>query len=128
MSEQITQPSTPHHQRAIWPILGFAIAALLALAAILAFGEESNKEPESLTAVPKSIEPFCPPQKAPDFDLSNVVGEDLDDAQEWAEGQGMSVRPIVIDGEPQAVTFDYRKSRINVAIDDDEVIAYCGMF
>lgn len=109
-------------------MLGFAILAILALVAILAFGENSNDDPESLTAVPKSVEAYCPPQKAPDFDLANVVGEDFDDAEEWAKGEGMTVRPIVIDGEPLAVTLDYRKERINVAVEDDEVIAYCGMY
>lgn len=129
MSDQVTQPNTPHHQRAIWPMLGFAILAILFVVAILAFGDDSGESGESLTAVPESIEAFCPPQQEePDFDLTEIIGEDFDDAEEWATENGNTLRPIVIDGEPLAVTLDYREERINVAVEDDEVVAYCGNY
>ena len=49
-------------------------------------------------------------------DLAPLVGMTLADAEAWAEARGMLVRPVVIDGEPLAVTEDFSLDRINVEL------------
>jgi hypothetical protein len=50
-----------------------------------------------------------------------VVGMTADEAQAATEAAGYTYRVVEIDGEPQAVTLDYRIDRVNVALEDDVV-------
>lgn len=55
------------------------------------------------------------------FDATAIVGDPLSEAERAAAEQGCEIRVAVIDGEPQALTEDFRPDRVNVAIEDDEV-------
>lgn len=50
-----------------------------------------------------------------------LIGMDTEEAQAATEEAGYTYRVVSIDGEPQAVTLDYRLDRINVALEDDVV-------
>lgn len=107
-------------------MLGFAVAALIALALILVNQERTDKDSDDSPS--SSITAFCPPADPPDFELDEIIGEDFAEVEAWAADRGNAVRPVVVDGEPQIVTQDYRTDRINVAVEDDEVVAYCGNY
>ena len=76
-------------------------------------------------------EPYCTDDEQPaDTDISDQVsgvdrslyiGLSFEAAQEQAETDGRSIRATIIDGEPQAVTADYRPGRINAEIEDNIV-------
>lgn len=56
------------------------------------------------------------------IDRSLYIGHNFEDAQAQAARDGVSIRAVYIDGEPQAVTADYRPGRLNVEIEDNIVI------
>jgi hypothetical protein len=55
------------------------------------------------------------------FDATVVIGDPIGDAEKAAARQGCQIRVAVIDGEPQALTEDFRPDRLNVAIEAGEV-------
>lgn len=50
-----------------------------------------------------------------------VVGMTTEEAQAAVEDAGYAYREVEIDGQPQAVTLDYRLDRVNVSVEDGVV-------
>lgn len=55
-------------------------------------------------------------------DTSLYIGQTFEDAQDIASENNRDIRAIEIDGEPQAVTADYRPGRLNVVVEDGKVV------
>jgi hypothetical protein len=53
-----------------------------------------------------------------------LIGKSVAEAEEYAEAQGAMFRIGMIDGEPQALTRDYRPGRITAEVENNTVIAY----
>lgn len=121
-----------HHHKAHWPAIVFAVLAIGAMIVILAFGADNASKSEDATknGAP-TVEPqeyFCEQAIPTDFELADVEGKSFEDAEDWAENNGFSMRPTAIDGEQLAQTQDFRTDRINVQVDDDIVTRYCGNY
>ena len=119
-----------------WPfMLLFAVFALAGLAAAIAADERGSSGDKAVEVPPtQSPEPgadtntsFCQPGGDAPFSLDEIEGKSLEDAEDWAEENDYSIRTVVIDGEPQAATMDYRPERVNVEVDSGTVTAFCGM-
>jgi hypothetical protein len=65
-----------------------------------------------------------PPTPEPDNDAVNaaLVGMSAAAAEEAASAAGYTVRIAVVDGEPRALTMDYRTNRINLELANDVVV------
>lgn len=70
----------------------------------------------------------CTRGKPQGFTLSDVEGKTLEEAEQWAAGRGMTVRVVMLDGEPRAVTQDYRPDRVNTQVEAGVVTRYCGNY
>jgi hypothetical protein len=108
----------------------FAIMALfLALAfgltgfMILAAGDESME----LAASGAERSEFCAVGEPAPFDVAKIEGQSVTDAENWLTDNGYSMRPVVVDGKPQAMTMDMRPDRANVQVDGGRVSYYCFM-
>jgi hypothetical protein len=44
------------------------------------------------------------------------------EAEKATTDAGYAFRVVSVDGEPKAVTMDYREDRINAEVEDDEVV------
>lgn len=119
-------PHRPHHHKAHWPAIVFAVLAIGAMVAILAFGAENTNENGKTSAEPREY--LCEQAFPTDFELTDIEGKSFEDAEDWAEDNDYAIRPVAIDGEPQIQTMDYRTDRINVQVDDDTVTRYCGNY
>lgn len=123
------------------------VAGAALIAALLAFGcgdddgsgegAESGTGPDAVTSTnldpagdqtipdlpvntdPKRVQCTGPPEGV--FDATSVVGSTLARAKEAAAEEGCQIRVAVRDGEPLALTQDYRPDRVNVAVEDGEV-------
>lgn len=79
---------------------------------------------------PESLPPAEPAEPVePDIDpeaallvLERYVGLPLDDFTGEAKADGYETRVVMRDGEPLAVTMDYRTDRVNVAVEGDVVV------
>lgn len=60
------------------------------------------------------------------FSIDDVEGKQLSAVESWAQGKDMTVRVQVEDGQPKAMTMDYRPDRVNVQVEAGVVIRYCG--
>lgn len=116
----------PHHHKAHWPAIAFAVLAIGAMVAILAFGAEDTAENGQASPEPQKY--LCEQAVPTDFELTDVEGKSFADAEAWAEDNNFTIRPVAIDGESLAQTQDYRTDRINVQVDNDIVTRYCGNY
>ena len=99
----------PLHQH---PLLYIAVFLVFALAA----GD---------TAAP--AQPMdCPRGEPTGFELSDVEGKSLAEVEDWADENDMTVRVVMEDGQPNAMTMDYRTARVNVQVEAGTVTRYCG--
>lgn len=119
-----------HHNP--WPfMLLFGVLALAALVAVIAADNKSADPPQSQAPSPlpgaDTNTSLCQPGGDAPFSLDEIEGKSLEDAEDWAEENDYSIRTVVIDGEPQAATMDYRPERVNVEVDSGTVTAFCGM-
>jgi hypothetical protein len=70
---------------------------------------------------PMPLEPV--PGEPPAPDTSAIIGLPIDDATKSLEGQGLTLRVVIKDGEALAVTDDFSTSRVNVEVADGVVVA-----
>ena len=56
-------------------------------------------------------------------DQYGIVGRSVDEATEVLDGQGLTLRVVIEDGEALAVTEDFSTSRVNVEVADGVVVA-----
>ncbi len=70
----------------------------------------------------------CPRAEPEGFALADVEGQSLPQVESWAAARDWTVRPVMIDGQPQAVTMDLRPDRVNVQTEADVVTRYCGNY
>jgi hypothetical protein len=118
--------SYERHQHPLWAVALFLIAALGALAIVV--GSQGAPDTGS-GGTPGPDNPADCPRGTPDgFKLSDVEGKTLDEVEHWAGGRGMSVRVVMEDGRPMAVTMDYRTDRINTQVEAGVVTRYCGNY
>lgn len=114
-----------------------------ALAMVLALGSTAGCAELTTTGEPADgdavVEPVVQPEGAggseaqvEDMDAvlaeaeefaATIVGMSSDEAQAATEAAGYTYRVVMVDGEPRAVTMDYRPDRVNVSLKDDVVIA-----
>jgi hypothetical protein len=127
---------------------GLTLAAALALLWLpAACGDEENGEPvapgqPTTTTDGPDVRPG-PGEPDPDRDLTalrcrDAPGETLDataltglglpEAERRAERRGCSVRVVERDGESLVVTEDFRPDRVNLAVEDGEVVAIIGAY
>ncbi|MGH2905280.1 MAG: hypothetical protein ACRDKI_00745 [Solirubrobacterales bacterium] len=123
-----------------WLAVALGIAAL----AFAGCGDDAPKDNSNLvnpTAVTGGAKPgatgggkaggksaACSPGKEqPKLDFSEIRGRTLPDAQALATKHGYTIRPVVVNGEPQAVTMDFNEKRINVELKAGTIAAYCGV-
>jgi hypothetical protein len=82
---------------------------------------------------PDSTESPAPPQTEPAFPDEllvaglGLVGRTVEEATTVATDAGFELRVVEVDGEPLAVTADYRPNRINVTVTDDLVVAVASL-
>ena len=68
----------------------------------------------------------CPQGTPEGFELSDVEGKSLAEVEDWAGENDMTVRVVMEDGQPNAMTMDYRTDRVNVQVEAGTVTRYCG--
>ena len=115
------------HQNPVPFMVLFGVVALAGVVLILAFGDSQGAAGSTDEPVAAQPSEFCPPASDLPFDADEVEGESVEDADEWAADNGYTIRPVVIDGEPQATTMDFNPDRVNVEIASDTVVAVCSM-
>lgn len=93
-----------------------ATAACAALAAVL-LGACSSSEPEPSASSGEVITEVTAEQETFRTDLISA-GLPQDEAAALIEQNGYTWRLGTIDGEPQAVTMDYRLDRLTLTVDD----------
>ena len=54
---------------------------------------------------------------------ATIVGKSDAEAKAATEAAGLTYRVVMVDGQPRAVTMDYRPDRVNVSLKDDVVVA-----
>ena len=116
------------HKHHLWPVAVFAVLALGVLFFAITQGEDQTATSGGpSTAV--EVSEFCTPNEpAPDFDPDEIIGLTFAEAIQWGIDNDHPIRPVVIDGEPQAVTADLAPDRVNVQVDEERVTAYCGSY
>jgi hypothetical protein len=112
------------HAHPFWYIALFLAIALGALVLILANTTAPDTGAGGSPGVPSAMD--CPQGEPQGFELSDVEGQQLSDVEDWAAGKGWTVRVVSEDGQPMAVTMDYNPERLNVQVESDVVIRYCG--
>ena len=105
-----TQHRRSKIRRAFVPVV--AVLALGAGAGLSACGGDDDGPATD----PTEVDDVLP------FDASIVVGLPFDEASEAAEAEGFVLRIAIEDGEPLALTMDFVTNRVNVAVDDGEVV------
>lgn len=86
-------------------------------------------EPPDFPANEDPTAVVCDPERPQElFDATSLVGMRLPEAEARAEAAGCSVRVVVEDGEPLAVTQDFSPFRINVAIRTGTVVEIDGLY
>ncbi len=120
----------PHASRAHWPAIFFAVIAVIAMVVILVADAErtGSGETHGDSGATSEVEYLCEQGTPEGFELSDIEGKLLSDAEDFAESIDQTVRTVVVDGEQQVVTLDFRTDRINVQIDDGAVTRYCGNY
>lgn len=121
----------PHAARAHWPAVLFAVIALAAMVVILVADAQRTGDGETSggsSGASTEVEYLCEQGTPEGFELSDIEGKSLSAAEDFAESIDQTVRTVVVDGEQQVVTLDFRTDRINVQIDDGEVTRYCGNY
>lgn len=73
------------------------------------------------TAAPPPVVPETPGVAAPGFDPTRYIGMTLEEAQRRATKDGFSSRVVMLDGEGQMVTADYRSDRLGFTVVDGTV-------
>lgn len=113
-----------NHQHPMWVIFVFLAIALGALVLILA----NNTAPDTGSGgTPGPENSFdCTRGEPEGFTLSDVEGKPLSEVESWAASKGWTVRVVVKDGEPLAVTADYNPDRVNTQVEAGVVTRYCG--
>lgn len=115
------------HQHPLAYVLLFLAVALGALAIVVASNKSSDGGDAAEPPVPTQTADFeCTQAEPVGFELSDVEGKSLSEVEEWAAGEGKTVRVVVKDGQPLAATMDYNPDRINVQTEADTVIRYCN--
>lgn len=105
------------------------LVALVVSLAIAAAGCGGNGEDEQAATPPAGASVICPKESGGEtFDAMVLVGKSLDAATAEAGNYRCTVRPVEIDGEPQAVTMDVRNDRINVVVEKDQVVQVKGVY
>lgn len=84
---------------------------------------DSPDETETAADAGTSL-PLPPPTTEPDNEAVNaaLVGLSEEAAQTKAAASGYEVRIAMVDGEPRALTMDYRTDRINLELEDGVVV------
>ena len=111
-----------------------AVAAALAAFSLSACGGDSADDPQTRASAAAGALPSLPPpitSPADDPDQTAIdaalVGLTAEDAAAAAAKAGYEVRVVSVDGEPRAMTMDFRTNRINLEIENDVVTrAYVG--
>ena len=101
---------------------------------IFAFGCSSEVEPEVSPGVPtattiyeKSKDDLMDSKEESGTQPADALGLTEEESVKLLEEKGFVVRVVERDGEPYAITFDYRTNRINLVIVDGIVTeAYIG--
>lgn len=138
---ELPQSGPPHrlHQH---PLIYMGIFLVLALGALLIVSNNSDRSDQNAAGTPgvggadadhgSGGTPMpegghnCKRGTPEGFKLSDVEGQTLPELEAWAKERGWTVRPTIVDGQPKAMTMDFRHDRINVQIDAGVVTRYCG--
>lgn len=117
------------HQHPLIYIGIFLVLALGALLITVFSAGEDDVAPAGGTRSEVTAErsEFCTAGQTPPFDVAEIEGRSLADAEAWAEANGYLIRPIVVDGEPRPATADYRENRANVQVDNGTISYFCSM-
>jgi hypothetical protein len=99
-------------------VLVVAVALGVYLAADSDDSDTSSSEPSGLV---------CPPGSSDGLDTEELVGLELSEAESLAQENGCEVRVVERDGEPLPTTLDLIENRINVAVEDGEVVRIDGL-
>jgi hypothetical protein len=106
-----------------------ALAALIAAALLALAGCGDDGQDEQAATTPTGVSVTCPKESGGEtFEANVLVGKSLDAATAEAKNYACTVRPVEIDGEPQAVTMDVRGDRINVVVENDQVVEVKGVY
>lgn len=62
------------------------------------------------------------------FDATAIVGDPYLEAEKAAVAKGCDLRVVERDGEPLAVTQDFRPDRVNVVVKDGDVTRIDGLY
>lgn len=111
------------------PLLYIAVFLVFALGALLVIvvGNQPDGDDVAAGDTAAPAQPMdCPRGEPTGFELSDVEGKSLDEVEDWADENDMTVRVVMEDGQPNAMTMDYRTDRVNVQVEDGTVTRYCG--
>lgn len=114
------------HQQPFAYIAIFLVLALGALAFVVATHRSADTGSGGTPGPGNAID--CPRGEPKGFELSDVEGHTQEEVEQWADAKGMTVRVVVLDGEPMAATMDYRSDRINTQVEAGVVTRYCGNY
>ncbi len=130
MHHHNSQQRGPHASRAHWPAVLFAVVAIAAMVVILAADAQrtGNGETRDTGGSTTQVEYLCEQGEPEGFELDDIEGKSIAEAEEFAASIDQSFRTVVIDGEHQVVTLDFRDDRMNVQVDDGTVTRYCGNY
>lgn len=111
-------------------VLVVAVAGLLSMTTMAGCGDTSSTPTSNPTTMPAEEEPGADQPMNPDITPEQVAFVDellatplpQDDATGRIEAAGYTWRLGTIDGEPQAVTMDYRIDRLTLTTQDGLVI------
>lgn len=129
LSEAMQQQDRPGRRRGA---LGSAFGLLLAVVVVVGLsacgseggmtGESPANESPQVSSTPTASLPPVAPEPDNDAVSQALVGLPEAAAQAKAEAAGYTVRVAVVDGEPRALTMDYRPDRINVELENGVVV------
>lgn len=109
---------------ALFMVFAFGAAGLV----VFASAESASSETGAAVAPGAEAAPDCPRGEPQGFALSDIEGKTMPEAEAWAASMDWTVRPVMIDGQPQATTMDFREDRVNVQLEEDVVTRYCGNY
>lgn len=124
------KPRDPHlsrHPLHQHPLIYVGIFLVLAVGALTIIVLGNQPQDTGSGGTPGPDLGFQCTQGVPEgFALSDVEGKTLAEVEAWAAGKDWTVRVVAEDGEPKAMTMDYRPDRVNVQLEAGVVTRYCG--
>ena len=109
------------------PLLFIGIFLVIALGALLMVIAGNQPDEQGTPSAATPMTPMECPQGTPEgLELSYVEGKSLAEVEDWAGENDMIVRVVMEDGQPNAMTMDYRTDRVNVQVEAGTVTRYCG--